>query len=108
MVHLDIIHNIHHDVFVMRTTLTLDDDLGSRLKELARSTGRSFKEVVNEAIRRGLSLGDEPPEKPEPFRVEARVRGFRPGIDTGRLNQLYDELELEDAANRAGLTVNEP
>jgi predicted transcriptional regulator len=38
----------------MRTTLTLDDDLFMALNERARATGRSFKEVVNEAIRRGL------------------------------------------------------
>ena len=38
----------------MRTTLTLDDDLFMALNERARATGRSFKEVVNEALRRGL------------------------------------------------------
>lgn len=49
----------------MRTTATLDDDLGRTLNEMARSNERSFKEVVNEAIRRRLSLGDRPdPEQP--------------------------------------------
>lgn len=38
----------------MRTTLTLDDDLFMALNERARATGRTFKEVVNEAVRRGL------------------------------------------------------
>ena len=38
----------------MRTTLTLDDDLFMALNERARATSRSFKEVVNEALRRGL------------------------------------------------------
>ena len=38
----------------MRTTLTLDDDLFMALNERARESGRSFKEVVNEALRRGL------------------------------------------------------
>ena len=38
----------------MRTTLTLDDDLFMALNERARSTGRTFKEVVNDALRRGL------------------------------------------------------
>ena len=37
----------------MRTTLTLDDDLFMALNERARATGRTFKEVVNEAVRRG-------------------------------------------------------
>lgn len=39
----------------MRTTLTLDDDLFMALNERARATGRSFKEVVNEVLRRGLA-----------------------------------------------------
>lgn len=38
----------------MRTTLTLDDDLFMALNERARATGRTFKEVVNETVRRGL------------------------------------------------------
>jgi len=44
----------------MRTTLTLDDDLFMALNERARATGRSFKEVVNEVMRRGLFASDPP------------------------------------------------
>ena len=44
----------------MRTTLTLDDDLFMALNERARATGRSFKEVVNEVVRRGLFDSDPP------------------------------------------------
>lgn len=88
----------------MRTTLTLDDDLAESLKKRARATGRSFKTVVNEVIRRGLSTGAEPLPELEPFRVEPHSCGFRPGIDTAKLNQLVDELELEAFAD---LTVHE-
>lgn len=82
----------------MRTTLTLDDDLAGALKKRAHATGRSFKAVVNEAIRRGLSTGSALLDEPEPFRVQPHSCGFRPGIDTAKLNQLVDELELEEAA----------
>ena len=92
----------------MRTTLTLDDDLAERLKELARHAGRSFKEVTNSAIRRGLSLGDAPVGGFEPFRVVAEARGFKAGIDPLKLNQLYDALEIEDLRPDAGLQVHEP
>jgi hypothetical protein len=79
----------------MRTTLTLDDDLAESLNRTARLTGRSFKAVVNEAIRRGLSLGDAPlGNGREPFVVEPQACGLMPGIDPLRLNQLVDELEL--------------
>ena len=105
--HLDIRVTEHHDVS-MRTTLTLDDDLAERLKELARQAGRSVKEVTNSAIRRGLSVGEGPVGSPEPFRVVAEARGFKAGIDPLKLNQVYDALEIEDLRPDAGLQVHEP
>jgi hypothetical protein len=92
----------------MRTTLTLDDDLAERLKDLARQGGRSFKEVTNDAIRRGLSAGDTPVGGLEPFRVVAERRGFKPGIDPLKLNQIYDDLEIEALRPDTGFGVHEP
>jgi hypothetical protein len=80
----------------VRTTLTLDDDLAAELDRAARGSGRSFKEVVNETIRRGLSVGDRPPiPAQQVFQVEPEPCGFLPGIDPLRLNQFVDELEVE-------------
>ena len=79
----------------MRTTLTLDDDLGRALREMARRRGRSFKSVVNEALRRGLAVGEKPTAPREPFRVESARMGFAPGVDEFKLNQLVDELEVD-------------
>lgn len=81
----------------MRTTLTIDDDLARRLKEQARRSRRSFKEVVNEAIARGLSATEAPSPPMARFRVKATAAGFRPGIDIRKLSKLVDELELERA-----------
>ena len=39
----------------IRTTVTLDDDVISRLKEASASRGVSFKEMLNAAIRSGLT-----------------------------------------------------
>lgn len=80
----------------MRTTLTLDDDLAKELKSRARRSGRSFKEVVNEALRRALRSGEKPASRPPRFVVEARACGFRRGVDPLKLNQLSDELEIEE------------
>jgi predicted transcriptional regulator len=80
----------------MRTTLTLDDDLARELREIARSSGRSFKEVVNDAIRRSLRSGEKPVDALPEFVVEARECGFRRGVDILKLNSLSDELEVED------------
>lgn len=82
----------------MRTTLTLDDDLSRELAKRARRLGLSFKEVVNDAIRRGLSTGERPESQPMPFVVEPSACGLRPGIDPAGLNRLLDELEVEDFA----------
>ncbi len=92
----------------MRTTLTLEDDLARRLKELARQKDRKFKEVVNDAIRKGLSLGELPPNEQERFTVRAQARGFRAGVDPTKLNQVYDDLEMEDLRDKGGYGVHEP
>ena len=92
----------------MRTTLTLDDDLATRLKELARETGQSFKEVTNEVVRRGLSTGDRPSDDPKPFQVAPKACGFKPGIDPLKLNQVYDDLEIERLGTGGEFGVHEP
>jgi len=38
----------------MRTTLTLDDDVTVQLERLRRARDASLKDLVNEALRRGL------------------------------------------------------
>ncbi len=92
----------------MRTTLTLEEDLVHQLKKLARTSGKSFKVVVNGAIRRGLSLGDGPPPDQEGFTVVPKACGFRPGVDPAKLNQLYDDLETEDFARKSRFEIHEP
>jgi len=82
----------HHDVNV-RTTLTLDDDVAAKLRELAHRRRVPFKEVVNAVLRRGLAAQERRGESRRPFRVEVFRSAFRPGVDPLKLNQLGDELE---------------
>ena len=84
----------------MRTTLTIDDDVATALKALARNSGKTFKAVVNEVMRRGLTTGEKPAPAREPFRVASVRRGFLPGIDPLKLNQLVDELEVDEFLER--------
>lgn len=74
----------------MRTTLTLDSDVARLLEEEAHRQRKSFKEVVNDALRRGLSRGST---KVARFRVTPHAAELRPGIDRASLNRLADELE---------------
>jgi plasmid stability protein len=85
----------------MRTTITLDEDLAKDLQERARTSGRSFKEVLNETLRHGLITGASPASRPRRFRVRPKACGFRAGIDLTKLNQLVDELEIERAGSLA-------
>jgi len=40
-----------------RTTVTLEDDVMGLLKNQVRLTGKTFKSVVNDALRAGLAHG---------------------------------------------------
>ena len=84
----------------MRTTLTIDDDIGRALRDLSRERGCSFKDVVNDVLRRGLTTGEKPESDRKPFEVKSAPRGFCPGIDPLKLNQLADELEIERSLTR--------
>ncbi len=78
----------------MRTTLTIDDDIAAKLKAEMRHSGKSFKDVLNDVLRRGLT-NNTPAEIP-PYRAPARDLGLKPGFDldcTGRLLGRLDELD---------------
>lgn len=77
----------------MRTTLTLEADLAKKLKELAHRRGQSFKQTLNEVVRRGLA--SKTSRDASPYTVTPHRGGFRPGIDPGKLNQLVDQLDVE-------------
>jgi hypothetical protein len=47
--------------------LTIDDDVAVILKRLLRTRGRSLKDLVNEALRRGLKDMESRPTQREPF-----------------------------------------
>jgi hypothetical protein len=77
----------------MRTTLTLDDDVAAKLQAESRRTGRSFREVVNEAIRHGL-VSKSPATSRRPFKVVARDLGAtRPGLNVDSIADLLEQVE---------------
>ncbi len=84
----------------MRTTLTLDEDVAAKLQELAKQSNSSFRAVLNDVLRRGLSVQARYQDEKTPFQVEPFRSAFRTGVDLVRLNQLSDELEAEDERDR--------
>jgi len=73
--------------------LTLDEDVAAKLKQLARRTGRSFRGVVNDTLRRGLASRKSTAGRVV-FRVHARDLGaLRPGVALDDIGALLDEIE---------------
>ena len=77
----------------MRTTVTLDKDVEKMLRDAMHRSRRSFKEMINAAIRAGLSKKSTA-SKRIPFKIKAKPMGLREGLDPAALNKFADELEV--------------
>ena len=80
----------------MRTTLTLEDNLATKLRAAARKKNVSFKEIVNEALRKGLQTTTAS-AKTKPFKIKPFSMGILPGIDYDKINQFLDDEEIDYA-----------
>jgi hypothetical protein len=77
----------------MRTTLTLDDDVAARLRAAVRKERRALKDLVNEALRRGLEAIERPRSARRPF----RTKGFDLGPSlVGSLDNVEEVLSRAD------------
>jgi hypothetical protein len=65
----------------MPTTLTIDDRLAKELRKIARLTGKSFKQVVNETLKAGL--------EPSTHHVNTRPYRLKP-VSMGKVAAEYD------------------
>ena len=74
---------------LVRTTVTLDEDVAASLQRVARERQVSFKVALNEAVRAGLGVGSGA----RPYRVPSRRMGARPEVDLDRALALADRLE---------------
>jgi hypothetical protein len=83
----------------MRTTLTLDPDVARLVEAEVHRARKPMKQIVNDALRRGLSGGSRPARR-KPYRLQPHVASLLPGIDRTRLNALADELEDAERLGR--------
>ena len=77
----------------MRTTLTLDDDVAAKLEAEVRRTGRSLKDVVNEAIRTGLLRPQTATPGRAGFVIRSKALGLRAGYSYDNVEELLDHAE---------------
>lgn len=90
---------MHHDAPV-RTTLTLDADVARMIAAEVHRVRKPLKQVVNAALRRGLSWPGHQ-RMGKPYRLRPHKARLLPGLDRGRLNALADEQEDAVLAARA-------
>lgn len=82
----------------MRTTVTLDADVEELVHRLMRERGLSFKQAVNEAIRRGL--GGRRGRGRGADRTPTFPMGFEPSIPWDKALALAGRLEDDELARR--------
>lgn len=81
--------------------MTLDESLVRELKKRAAATGRPFKQVVNEAIARGLAHAAGRPKR---YRLRpVSLGGAQEGVDLSKAVGLAAALEDEEWARKLAL-----
>ena len=81
-------------VLMMRTTLSLDDDVAAQLERLRRKHEMSLKELVNDALRRGLREMNARSRPREPFKMKTFDMG-RPRVDIDNIAEALAYAEGE-------------
>jgi hypothetical protein len=80
---------------MMRTTVTLDDDVSALLQRAMRESGKGFKQALNDALRDGLARR-RGAVRVAPFIVRARPLGLVPGLDYSNSGELLETGEGPD------------
>ena len=76
----------------MRITVKLDADVAADLKREVPQTGKPFRVVLNEAVRRGLRARELKPRAP--YRLKpAALGGVMPGVNLDKALRLADTLD---------------
>lgn len=74
----------------MRTTLTLDPDVGAEVERRRRERGTSLKQEVNELLRVGLRASDRPASQPH------RTPVFDVGEILVPIDSVHDALAIAE------------
>ncbi|MDQ2774246.1 MAG: ribbon-helix-helix domain-containing protein [Acidobacteriota bacterium] len=69
----------------IRTTVSLDEDVLERVKEVSKSTGASFKDALNNLLRSALAQSSSETPKRN-LRLQTSNMGYYPHLN-------YDDIE---------------
>jgi len=81
----------------MRTTVTLDPDVAALVQRAMKERGLSFKQAVNDAIRKGMTQRSR-----EPYDFPTYHMG-EPRVDLTKALRLAGELEDEEILRKMSL-----
>ncbi len=81
----------------MRTTLTLDDDVAVALERLRKQRDAGLKELVNEALRRGLRDMSSRPKPRESVRTRSVALGR---LQIAGLDNIAEALSIAEGETR--------
>ena len=80
----------------MRTTLRLDDQLMAEVKKLAIDTGRTFTDVVEDALRLAVSQRQKAKRR-KPGKIHTcGGKGLQPGVDLSSNAAVADLMDEHD------------
>jgi len=69
-------------MLVYANNLTIDEDVAAQIERLRRERGRTLKDIINDALRRGLHDMQIRPKSRKPFRTQGYDMGpFLVNID---------------------------
>jgi hypothetical protein len=77
----------------IRTTVTLDDDVAERVKRECRNRGASFRETLNDLLRRALSLENQPGRRT--LEIKPVAMGYKPTLNDSSAKTLLEYGEGE-------------
>jgi hypothetical protein len=77
----------------MRTTLTIEDDVVAALERLRRTRNASLKDLINEALRRGIRDMTARSKRTEPFRTRTASLGE---VLVGSIDNIAETLAVAE------------
>jgi plasmid stability protein len=80
-------------MMLVRTTLTLDDDVLRMARRRAAEDGRPLKDVINEALRAGLRDGGTRRRPAFAFKLRTVTGRVMPGVDLTDRDKLFDLMD---------------
>ena len=90
----------------MRTTLTLEKDVAVALEKLQRKRDKSFKDVVNEALRQGIKAMSSPGKRKAQF--QTKVHDPKGLVDPSKsIKDILREMDEEYDRKKLGLRVSD-